>query len=233
MTRKQHRKVEYISIKIQFIYKRRVILQQIINNDYVHIACGVNAVILMEISYTILYISHFFSRSTLKINDSRGTYVNIEKICFYPFTIRFTLYSFHFFFLFYISSILYDRYDFLFPFFSFFFLFFWCVNCIQFLDAEGSVRGNQFPFWSVVKLRSSWSISKFFAEKYVSRAAKQAYKISNIRLRVDREKSAAIKLRERGWCRGGRQRIQQSVDRMARLQTIYSNWTLYYYWPIV
>ena len=132
MTRKQHRKVEYISIKIQFIYKRRVILQQIINNDYVHIACGVNAVILMEISYTILYISHFFSRSTLKINDSRGTYVNIEKICFYPFTIRFTLYSFHFFFFF-----IYRRFStivtiFFFRFFLFFFFFFGVLTVYNF-----------------------------------------------------------------------------------------------------
>lgn len=46
-------------------------------------------------------------------------------------------------------------------------------------------------------------ISKNFAhEKYVPRAAKQVYKISNIRLRVDCEKSAAIKLRGRGWGRG-------------------------------
>lgn len=35
------------------------------------------------------------------------------------------------------------------------------------------------------------------------RAAKQVYKISNIRLRVDCEKSAAIKLRGRGWGGGG------------------------------
>lgn len=64
----------------------------------------------------ILYISRLFSRLTLKMNGSRGTYVNIEKICFYLFTIRFTLYVLFFF----VSSILYDRYDFLFS--SFFFL---------------------------------------------------------------------------------------------------------------
>lgn len=71
----------------------------------------------------ILYISRLFSRLTLKMNGSRGTYVNIEKICFYLFTIRFTLYVLFF---------LYRRFSMIVT--IFFFLLFFFVNCIQFLD---------------------------------------------------------------------------------------------------
>lgn len=72
----------------------------------------------------ILYISRLFSRLTLKMNGSRGTYVNIEKICFYLFTIRFTLYVLFF---------LYRRFSMIVTIF-FFLLFFFFVNCIPFLD---------------------------------------------------------------------------------------------------
>lgn len=159
----------------------------------------------------ILYISRLFSRLTLKMNGSRGTYVNIEKICFYLFTIRFTLYVLFFF----VSSILYDRYDFLFS--SFFFL----LTVYNF-QMWGKCAWKLVSILVSSEARSSWS--KFFTEKYVSRAAKQVYKILNIRVRVDREKSAAIKLREQGEeVKGDQQRIEQFADRMAHLQTICSN----------
>lgn len=139
------------SIKIQFIYKRRVMLHQIINNDYVHVASRINATACpdkwkIRAKLYDRYILHsLLSFNAEKWNAGRRTYVITGKICLYPFRCALQLHFSRRF-----STIVTI---------SFFILF--LLAAYNFY-MEGAKTSAKISFHSRrFHARSSWSISKF------------------------------------------------------------------------